>query len=64
MLSINESIFEMLKKAEIFFKNTGKPNLNFSDIKDGALAIAEKYELEAAANTSLMPGAFGIKVAK
>jgi phosphoglycolate phosphatase-like HAD superfamily hydrolase len=25
ILSINESIFEMLKKAEIFFKNNSKP---------------------------------------
>lgn len=57
VLSVNESIFEMLKKAEIFFKHSDKSAETFAEIRNGALAIAEKYELEAAAQTSLMPGA-------
>jgi HAD superfamily hydrolase (TIGR01509 family) len=56
VLSLNESIFEMLKKAEIFMKNNGKPEKAVEDMRGKALAIAEKYELEAAKNTSLLPG--------
>lgn len=56
VLSINESIFEMLKKTEIFMKNNGKPEKTFMDIRAKTLKIAEKYELEAAKNTSLLPG--------
>jgi len=56
ILSTNESIFEMLKKAEIFFKNNDKPKKAMEKIRDEALAIAEKYELEAAKTTSLFPG--------
>jgi HAD superfamily hydrolase (TIGR01549 family) len=55
-LSTNESIFEMLKKAEIFFKNSSKPKKAMEKIRDEALAIAEKYEFEAAKTTSLFPG--------
>jgi phosphoglycolate phosphatase len=56
VFSINESIFEMLKKAEIFMKNNGKSEKAFMDTRAEALAIAEKYELEAAKTTSLLPG--------
>jgi HAD superfamily hydrolase (TIGR01509 family) len=56
--SPKESIFEMLDKAEIFFKNATKTDKTFVEIKKEALAIAEKFEVEAAASTNLMPGAF------
>ncbi|MEM3566260.1 MAG: HAD family hydrolase [Candidatus Bathyarchaeia archaeon] len=56
VLSINESIFEMLKKMEIFMKNNGKPANKIEEVRKKALAIAEKYELEAAKTTSLQPG--------
>ncbi len=56
VLSVNESIFEMLKKAELFFRHSGRQD-DFLAIKNGALALAEKYELDAAASTNLMPGA-------
>jgi len=56
VLSINESIFEMLKKAEIFMKNNGKSVKETEETRSKALAIAEKYELEAAKTTSLQPG--------
>jgi len=55
VLSTNESIFEMLKKTEIFLKNNGKSEKTVEDIREKALAIAEKYELEAAKTTSLLP---------
>jgi HAD superfamily hydrolase (TIGR01549 family) len=56
VLSTNESIFEMLKKTEIFMKNNGKPGKAMEEIRQKALTIADKYELEAARTTSLLPG--------
>jgi len=57
VLSSRESIFEMLKKSEIYFKNASKSDEVFVEAKKEALAIAEKFELEAALSTSLLPGA-------
>jgi HAD superfamily hydrolase (TIGR01549 family) len=57
VLSTNESMFEMLTKAEIFFKNATKSDETFAGVKNEALSIAEKFEIEAAATTNLMPGA-------
>ena len=55
ILSTRESIFEMLKKTEIFLKNNGK-SAEVKRIREKALKIAEEHELEAAKNTSLLPG--------
>lgn len=57
ILSTNESIFEMLKMAEIFLKNNGKSDRAVGKVRNEALAIAEKYELEAAKTTGLLSGA-------
>jgi pyrophosphatase PpaX len=57
ILSLNESIFEMLRKTEIFVKNSGKPSRFLEEVRSEALAMSEKYELEAAKRTSLLPGA-------
>ena len=57
LVGINESIFEMLKKAEIFLKNSGKPAETFVDVRNQVLSIAEKYEMEAASTTNLQVGA-------
>lgn len=59
ILSANESIFEMLKKAGIFLKNNGKSKSAIKEIFTRVLAIAEKYELEAAKETDLLPGVLG-----
>ena len=59
VLNVNETIFEMLIKAEIFVKNNGKAAGGFGKIRSQALAIAEKFEMEAASTTSLMTGANG-----
>ena len=56
ILSTNESIFEMLKKTEIFMRNNGLPEKTFDETRRKVLAIAEKHELEAAKTTSLLPG--------
>jgi phosphoglycolate phosphatase len=57
VLTVNESIFEMLTKAEIFIKNSGKSAPTYEQVRNQALSIAEKYEMEAAMTTSLFPGA-------
>jgi pyrophosphatase PpaX len=57
ILSVNESIFEMLRKTEIFVKNSGKPSEFLEEVRSETLAMAEKHELEAAKRTSLLPGA-------
>lgn len=58
ILEINESIFEMLKKTDIFIKNTSKNGKaeTFEEIRSQAFGIAERYELEAAQTTSLLTG--------
>ena len=56
-LSVKESVFEMLRKTEIFARNSGKPAKFMEEARGKALEMTEKFELEAAACTSLMPGA-------
>jgi len=56
LFSINESIFEMLKKVEVSMKNQGKNQKEFSKLKETVLTYLEKYELESASSTSLIPG--------
>lgn len=56
VLSINESIFEMLKKTEIFMKNNEKTQEAIQKTRAKALGIAEKFEYEAAKTTTLLPG--------
>jgi HAD superfamily hydrolase (TIGR01549 family) len=57
VLSLKENIFEMLNKAEVFVKNSGKSAEKMAAIRSEALGIAEKYELEAAMSTGLLSGA-------
>lgn len=56
-LSVKETLFEMLAKAELYFKNSAKSEQAYKDARVKCLAIAEKYEMEAAVLTSLQPGA-------
>ncbi len=57
LLTVNESIFEMMKKVEVYMKNNGKPDSAFVEARSRSLALAEKYELEAAESANLLPGA-------
>ena len=57
VLSSNESVFEMLKKTEIYMKNNAKTMKAMNEARERALAIAEKFEMEAAKTTDLFPGA-------
>jgi HAD superfamily hydrolase (TIGR01549 family) len=56
ILATNESIFDMLNKAEIFLKNNGKSARTVDKVRNEASAIAEKFELEAAKTTGLLSG--------
>jgi HAD superfamily hydrolase (TIGR01549 family) len=57
LLAVNENIFEMLNKTEIYLKNQGKPTTVIQTLRKEAMKITEKYELEAATKTSLLSGA-------
>jgi HAD superfamily hydrolase (TIGR01549 family) len=56
ILATNESIFDMLNKAEIFLKNNGKSARTVDKVRNEASTIAEKFELEAAKTTGLLSG--------
>lgn len=56
LFSLNESIFEMLKKTQVYFRNLGRRTREFTELKKKALSIACKHELQAARDTSLLPG--------
>jgi len=56
LFSLNESVFEMLKKVEISMKNSGKNQKEFSKLRENVLALLEKYEMESANSTTLIPG--------
>ena len=57
VLKANETIFDMLSKTAIYVKNQGKFADAIVEIRREVLGIAEKYELEAAARTDLLPAA-------
>jgi len=56
LFSLNESVFDMLKKVEISMRNNSKNKKEFSKLKETALTLLEKYEMESASSTSLVPG--------
>jgi phosphoglycolate phosphatase len=56
IFSMNESIFSMLKKAEIYMKNNGREEHDVARMKKAVFSVANRHELEAAHTTSLMPG--------
>ena len=58
VLSVKDNVFDMLEKTRIYMKNNRKIDKAMEEIRNEALAIAEKYELEAAANTDILPGAY------
>lgn len=58
LLKVNEAIFDMLKKTEIYMKNQGKPITTIEELRKETLKTAENYEMEAAKQTNLLSGAF------
>ena len=55
-----KAFLKCLTKTEIFIKHNGKAALAFGEVRGQVMAIADKYEMEAASTTSLMPGANGM----
>jgi len=56
IFSIRESVFDMLKKAEIYMRNNGKGKREVARVKETVLSLVDSYELEAARSTNLLPG--------
>jgi len=56
IFSMNESVFEMLKKMEIYMKNNGKGEQEIMKSKKAVLSLVGSHELEAARSTRLIPG--------
>ncbi len=56
IFTLDESIFDMLKKAQVFMKNNGKKQTEITRIKETIFKLAERHELEAARSTELLPG--------
>ena len=56
IFSINESVFEMLKKSEIYMQNHHISNRDYSNLKKDVLAILERYEMQGAKSTQVLPG--------
>ena len=56
IFTLDESIFDMLKKAQVFMKNNGKKQAEITRIKETIFKLAERHELEAARSTELLPG--------
>ena len=56
ILSLKESVFEMLRKTELWAEHSGKSEKFLDEICRNASDITERFELEAAGNTSLLPG--------
>ncbi len=58
IFSLNESVFEMLKKLEIYIQNHHISSKDYSKLKKDVLVILEKYETQSAKSTRLLPGIF------
>jgi phosphoglycolate phosphatase len=56
IFSINESVFETLKKVEIYLQNHHTMAKDHSKLKRNVWNIMEKYEIESARTTQLLPG--------
>ena len=57
LFSLDESIFNMLKKAEVYMRNNSRTGKEIATLRIRIFEIAEKRELEAAHTTRLLPGA-------
>jgi phosphoglycolate phosphatase len=55
IFSTNDNLFDILSKTEIFLKNHRKER-KVEEIRKSIFSIAERYEMEAARTTSLIPG--------
>jgi phosphoglycolate phosphatase len=56
LFSINENIFEMLKKAETYMKNNGEQESKAKTVRKGIFSIADRHEMDAANTHHMLPG--------
>jgi HAD superfamily hydrolase (TIGR01509 family) len=56
LLSLDDPVFEMLRKTEAWAKTSGQPPEYVENIQREALATTETYEVQAASTTNLLPG--------
>ena len=56
LFSLRESVFEMIKKVEVYMRNNGMPKEKIEEIKRSLFSIIDRYELEAAHGASLISG--------
>lgn len=56
ILSMNEGMFGALKKVETYMRNTGKKAKEIDRVREAVLSLADRYELQAARVTNLVPG--------
>ena len=57
ILSVYEPIFKTLEKADLYFRNNGATEEKIHQAHDEVINLTEKYEMEAALSTDVMPGA-------
>ena len=57
LLSMNEPIFDGMKRAELYLKNNGESQERIEQVRRTVYSIADKHEMNAAKLTSLTPGA-------
>jgi len=55
LFSVKDNLFEILNKVEIFLKNHHKAK-HVEEVRRAIFSVTEKYEMEAAHTTSLIPG--------
>jgi HAD superfamily hydrolase (TIGR01509 family) len=56
VIAVNDSVFDMVTKAKLFMTNQGKSAEAVEEMNRESLKMAEKYELEAASQPSLLSG--------
>jgi len=56
LLSVNESVFVMLKRAKKHMKENGKEEQEFVKLKENVISVVERYEAKAARETNLVLG--------
>ena len=56
LFSVNESTFRNLERAELYVRSNGGGEEDVRRIRSLVYSIADKYELEAAKTTDLLPG--------
>jgi len=57
ILSTSEGIFGTLKRVKTYMRNTGKKAKEIDRVRETVLSLADGYELQAARETDLVPGA-------